>query len=644
MNKNNTINIRIPAEWELQRTIFMAPGNPKADMGKSNENFEPQYKRICKEIGRFSAVAFLASKEELKEFIHDDGYTYFPNKHFDIWARDTVFIPLVSSKGVSALAPRYTFYGHHPLSSTDPEAADDERLAKAMAEKLKLPVSVSTFAFEGGSIDSDGDGTLLTTETCLLDPNRNPPMAGESPEAFKARIEAELKAATGARTVIWLYGSSSSHDITRGHVDAIARFVRPGVVVIQEPNDIAGPAREDYEKNLAALQGATDANARKLQIEIIHGPRRASQWPDEFCDSYINFLFVNGGLIVPAFGDDNRKSDAAATSKLQSLLPEYEVVPVNANAICELGGGIHCITSNFPHIRVTYDEIRAIAFDTFAYRIREKYLTDDNTSVGQALEDKVIAQFTRNGQEERPWLPEAVDNDQVLKAAVLAIASNQRKWSAVNDKRLVEAIKSGGDDKTLRICLKECIPGGFPEKDVAAMLTWRRTLEACPRFAETVLDPIVSQFLNLPGPEDRERGLSNIEKTALMAARFVDVKDGLNKKIANRMGFTLASEFFRNLGRPGFKPDIHIKALLGLWAPEYPKAMKRATLLESRYFKSKSEERKRLLAYCILADWFTTNENDKMRADQIIWLYGSVTTSDAASRIFPPVLDTKWGA
>ena len=202
MSKNSNISIRIPAEWELQRTIFMAPGNPKADNGESNDDFKTQYKRISKEISRFGAVTFLDSKKELKEFIHDDGYTYFPNKHFDIWARDAVFIPLVSSEGVSALAPRYTSYGHHPLASTDPEAADDKRLAKGMAEKLKLPVSVSTLAFEGGAIDSDGEGTLLTTETCLLDQNRNPLEADKSSEAFKARIEAQLKADTGARTVI----------------------------------------------------------------------------------------------------------------------------------------------------------------------------------------------------------------------------------------------------------------------------------------------------------------------------------------------------------------------------------------------------------------------------------------------------------
>jgi len=640
MNKNNNINIRIPAEWELQRTIFMAPGNPKADNGKPNKDFKTQYKRISKEISRFGAVTYLDSKEDLKEFVYDDGNTFFPNKHFEIWARDAVFIPLVSSKGVSALAPPYTFYGYHPLASTDPEAADDERLAEAMAEKLGLPVFVSTIAFEGGAIDSDGEGTLLTTETCLLDPNRNPLTADESPEEFKARIEADLKAATGARTVIWLYGSSSSHDITRGHVDAIARFIRPGVVVIQEPNDIAGSARADYEKNLAALQDATDANGRKLQIEIIHGPRRASEWPDEFCDSYVNFLFVNGGLIMPAFGNDNKKRDAAAASKLQSLLPEQEIVSVNANAICELGGGIHCITSNLPHVSVTYDEIRAITFNAFARAIRKQYLTDDDTSVGQVLEDKIIAKFNRNGQEERPWIPRSVNNYEVLKAAVLAIASNQRKWSEVNDKGLVEAIKNGGDDETLRARLENCLPGGSPGKDVAAMLTWRRTLEACPRFAETVLDPIVSEFLHLRGLEDHEGGLSDVEKTALIAARFVDAKDGLNKKIASRMGLPLASEFFRNLGRPGFKPDIHIKALLGLWVPEFREAMNRAKLLESRYFTTKSGERKRLLAYCILADRFTENEKDKMRADQIIWLFGSVTSFNAASRICPPVLDT----
>lgn len=622
----------------------MAPGNPKTDNGNPNKDFEPQYRKISKEIGRFGSVTFLASKEELKNVAYDDGNTFFPNDHFEIWARDAIFIHIVSSKGIRALAPRYTFYGGHPLAPTHPEAADDERLAKAIAEKLKLPVSVSTLAFEGGAIDSDGEGTLLTTETCLLDPNRNPLMADESPETFKARIEVELKADTGAQTVIWLYGSSSSHDITRGHVDAIARFIRPGVVVIQEPNDITGSAHADYEKNLAALQDATDANGRKLQIEIIHGPRRASEWPDEFCDSYVNFLFVNGGLIMPAFGNDNKNCDAAAASKLQALLPEREVVAVNANTICELGGGIHCITSNLPHVSVTYDEIRAITFNTFARAIRKKYLPNDDTSVGQVLEDKIIATFNRNGQEERPWIPRSVNNYEVLKAAVLAIASNQRKWSEVNVEGLVKAIKNGGDDETLRVDLESCLLNGAKEKDVAAMLTWRRTLEACPRFAETVLDPIVSKFLNLPGLEDHERGLSDVEKTALIAARFVDAKDGLNKKIANRMGLPLASEFFRNLGRPGFKPDIHIKALLGLWMPELRKAMNRAKWLESRYFTTKSGERKRLLAYCILADRFTENEKDKTRADQIIWLFGSVTSFNAAARICPPVLETKWGA
>lgn len=128
-----------------------------------------------------------------------------------------------------ALIPDYTHYGR--ASEASQESHPDRFVARELAAALGLQcISCSQLAFEGGAIDSDGEGTLLTTETCLLDEGRNPSRDGETRADKKARIEAMLLSATGSKKVIWLPGSSSRHDITRGHVDGVARFIGRGTV------------------------------------------------------------------------------------------------------------------------------------------------------------------------------------------------------------------------------------------------------------------------------------------------------------------------------------------------------------------------------------------------------------------------------
>lgn len=638
MNNKNILDKFVPAEWDYHRTIFMAPGDVEADDGKTPPEFGEQYRILSREISDFGAVTYFDTPNTLRDVVYQGANTYLPLTHFDVWARDTAFIPLRTANGLVALVPKYTHYGQS-LALLKPGAAKDGDLAKRLAGKLRMAIVETELAFEGGAIESDGEGTLLVTETCLLDERRNPTEVGETYAAKKARIETMLKAATGARAIIWLYGSSSRHDITKGHVDGIARFIKSGVVVLQEPDDDAGDARADFERNYTALKDATDANGHPLRVEIVRGPRRDPGWTSGFCDSYVNFLFVNGGLIMPAFGDKER--DAAAQEKFRSLLPDREIRSVNVNAICALGGGIHCVTSSLPHTRITFEDVRTATFEHFAAAVRKKHLNSDLESIGRVLESKMIQKFSRNGQEERAWIPKDVDNAKILKAAALALASNQRRWEDVKEDDLIDALKNPCDDDSLRKSLSACLKGGTVESDVTAMIKWRALLQHYPSFAEEVLDPIVSRFINAPALEDdNEHGLSDVEKTALISASFVEKKNDRCPEICNKIAIgmlvPLASEFFRNLGRPGFKPDRHIKALLTLWMPNLPQAMKRAEQLNQRHFLNRTQERVRMLAYCILGDWFTRGEEDKTRADQIIWTYGSVTARDPAARILPP--------
>lgn len=169
---------------------------------------------------------------------------------------------------------------------------------------------------------------------------------------------------------------------------------------MQEPDLVEGTARNDFELNRAALECATDASGRPLQVVILRVPRRQSEWNAAFCDSYLNFVFVNGGLVMPAFGQKER--DQAAQAQLRDILPGIDVRAINVNAICALGGGIHCVTSNLPASPLTFQDIRATLFqaEPFRSRLMANYLNGEADG-SLPLEDQVIATLAADGQEEK---------------------------------------------------------------------------------------------------------------------------------------------------------------------------------------------------------------------------------------------------
>ncbi|MEN6408245.1 MAG: agmatine deiminase [Anaerolineaceae bacterium] len=231
----------------------------------------------------------------------------------------------------------------------------DDMVARKVGEIERVDRYKAPIVLEGGSIHTDGQGTLLTTEECLLNGNRNPQLS-------KEEIEAVLKDYLGIDKIIWL-SKGVYNDETNGHVDNICCFIRPGEVLLTWTDDKSDPQYEISMDAYERLSRATDARGRKLQVHKIYQPgpihiteeeslgvdaiegtlpREAG---DRLAGSYVNFYMANGGAVVPTFDDPQ---DAPALELLRKLMPERKIVGVPAREILLGGGNIHCITQQQP--------------------------------------------------------------------------------------------------------------------------------------------------------------------------------------------------------------------------------------------------------------------------------------------------------
>ncbi|MEI8131873.1 MAG: agmatine deiminase [Leptolinea sp.] len=227
----------------------------------------------------------------------------------------------------------------------------DDMVARKVLEIEKAGRYKAPIVLEGGSIHVDGEGTLMTTEECLLNENRNPDLS-------KEEIEKILRDYLNVTTIIWL-NKGIYNDETNGHVDNIACFLRPGEVLLNWTDNVNDPQYAISKDAFEILSLAVDARGRKLRVHKIHQPnpilitREESEEVDaiegtlprdegnRMAASYVNFYFCNAGAVVPTFGDSH---DAQALELLQKLLPERKVIGVPAKEILLGGGNIHCIT------------------------------------------------------------------------------------------------------------------------------------------------------------------------------------------------------------------------------------------------------------------------------------------------------------
>jgi agmatine deiminase len=325
----------MPAEWHRHERCWMAWPCRQETWGDRLDDARDAYAIIAQAIAEFEPVTMVANHGDVAAASMNcgRGVDVLPMDLDDSWMRDIgpTFL-LDGNGGIAASDWSFNAWGYK-YDGYDKDA----RVAEALLGHLDIRRFDAPFVLEGGAIHSDGEGTVLTTETVLLNSNRNPGMD-------KAETEKALCDWLGADKVIWL-PAGLHNDETDGHVDNLACFARPGVVLAASCPDEGDPNYEILRANEEFLRASTDAKGRALEVVTIDQPARMEEDGERLASSYINFYIANGGIVMPSFED---RRDAAARRAIAQAFPHRKVTQAPAVDIIRGGGGIHCITQQQP--------------------------------------------------------------------------------------------------------------------------------------------------------------------------------------------------------------------------------------------------------------------------------------------------------
>lgn len=330
----------MPAEWSPHKGCLVSwPCNDHTFQSHLNEA-ESAYASVISAIGRFEPVTIIVDPGTLPSARSNlkGNPRLLPINLDDSWIRDNG--PIF----VSSLAKEVSMvdFGFNAWGNKSPYQKDND-VPKALSEEFDARRYETPMVLEGGSISVDGEGTLLTTEQCLLNPNRNPGLSRDE-------IEKNLKDYLGVSKIIWL-GRGQADDLTDGHVDGVACFCAPKVVMVARTKDESDVNYKTLEENRAHLETSTDSKGRSIEIIDIVQPRPRNFLGYQITPGYINHYVANGGLVAPEFGIPE---DASAAETLRSFYSDREVVRVRASALEIGGGGIHCITQQIPDGEFTH--------------------------------------------------------------------------------------------------------------------------------------------------------------------------------------------------------------------------------------------------------------------------------------------------
>lgn len=328
----------IPAEWSPHRAMWV--GWPShADLWEDNlEPAQAEVEALVRALagpGREKVKLLVGHDEALADararFADVTGVEVVAGRFGDIWLRDTG--PIFGEGSRMAAAFRFNGWGGKY------ELEFDDTVADQIGAHAGVVPARHDFVLEGGALDHDGAGTVLTTRQCLLNANRNTGWT-------EAVAEAALAASLGARKVIWL-GDGLLNDHTDGHVDNLARFVAPGVVACPIAWNRNDPNDDVYDAVAAALLAATDAEGRPIRLLRLPSPGLVLDEDERpIPASHMNFLIANGAVIVPTYCDET--AARLACEGLATVYPDREIIPLPSLAILSGGGSFHCISQQEP--------------------------------------------------------------------------------------------------------------------------------------------------------------------------------------------------------------------------------------------------------------------------------------------------------
>ncbi|RNC29066.1 MAG: Agmatine deiminase [Candidatus Dichloromethanomonas elyunquensis] len=331
------LTYKMPPEWgQHTRTFISWPVQASMCYPEDYDKVCDGYAEIIQAIGEFEPVTVIVNPSDLPRLsalFQNRPVEFLAAEHDDAWLRDNGPTFVVNDQGgVAGVNWRFNAWG----GKYAPWDLDD-LVAPKILKHLGLKQLDASLVMEGGSIHVDGEGTMITTEECLLNPNRNPKLTRE-------QIEKELEKFLHIQKIIWLKNGLYG-DETDGHVDNIACFAAPGKILLQVCDD---PDDENYhvtQKNIEILHCHRDALGRKFEIIPIKQPPRSYYRGRRLTLSYLNFYFVNGGIILPVFCAE---TDDSALQVLQKTFPGRRIRTVNGMAIIREGGNVHCTTQQMP--------------------------------------------------------------------------------------------------------------------------------------------------------------------------------------------------------------------------------------------------------------------------------------------------------
>lgn len=349
----------MPGEYAPQEKIWMIWPERRDNWRNGAKPAQAAFKQVAIAISEFTSVTMVASREQFQNCRMQlpEEITVIEMSTDDAWMRDVGPSFLINGEGERrAVDWHFNAWGGLVDGLYFPWDQDD-LVAQKVCEVSETPrYRTSNFILEGGAFHVDGEGTVLTTEMCLLSHGRNPHLT-------KDEVEIYLKNYLNVEKVLWLKDGVDPEETT-GHVDDIACFIRPGEVACLYTEDTMHPFYEIAQATYRELLEMTDAKGRQLKVHKICCPKQAVTIPEgieidlvegtlprvpgDICiASYLNFLITNEGVLVPQYRDAH---DALACEQIQTLFPDKKVVGVDTLEVVYGGGNIHCITQQQPEI------------------------------------------------------------------------------------------------------------------------------------------------------------------------------------------------------------------------------------------------------------------------------------------------------
>lgn len=338
-NNNTSTRRRLPAEWEKQCAVQLTFPHEGTDWADMLESVLPCFIEIAETISRFQKVLIVCrNAQETRSLLQggtDENFILFEAASNDTWARDHGGIAL-EEEGKTVLLD-FVFNGWGLKFPADKDNLITRRLFDAGV--FKAEIRHGGIVLEGGGIESDGEGTLLTTAECLLSPNRNPHLTPEEIEAYIIKV-------FGLDRVLWLHHGYLAGDDTDSHIDTLARFCNPETIAYVRCTDPDDEHYEALQKMEQELQAFTQKDGRPYNLVPL-------PWPDACYDedgqrlpaTYANFLIINGAVLVPTY---RVAQDDAALAIFNTIFPDREIIGIDCRQLIEQHGSLHCVTMQYP--------------------------------------------------------------------------------------------------------------------------------------------------------------------------------------------------------------------------------------------------------------------------------------------------------